>query len=110
MSVLRGEKFMYIEEFIPIIAAFFFIGGVIITVPVLMSQIAKHRPVRAASSADAYLAANETQIAAKEDAFLKTNTTRRELTSNLSSGGTGGIGRAGGISTRPAMRSPGRRR
>ena len=105
---------MDIGVFIPVLAAFFFIVGAGITVPVLMSQVAKHRPVRSASSADAYLVAEESRIAAKEDAFLKTNTTRREIASSSSLGGGG----TGGISTqsaaRPQMRSsmrlPGRKR
>jgi hypothetical protein len=69
-----------------ILVAFFFGGGGVITGIVMYIEIKKHRPVKAASDANLYIEAGETQMTTAEDTFLRTHTTRVKVASSSSSG------------------------
>lgn len=71
-------------EYLGIILAFFFGGGGIITVFVMVGEYRKHRPVRAAVCADYYKVDDETKMASAEDTFLRTQTTRVKVSSSSS--------------------------
>ena len=63
-------------DIVAVIILFFVIGGGIITGIVMHLEIKKHRPVKMAADADAYVNASETQMTVSEDTFLRTRTTR----------------------------------
>ena len=61
---------------------FFIIGGGAITGVIMHLEIKKHRPVKAATDADAYVNTSETQMSVSEDTFLRTRTTRVKVASS----------------------------
>ena len=68
---------------------FFVIGGGLITGIVMHLEIKKHRPVKTATDADAYVNASETQMTVTEDTFLRTRTTKVKVQSSSSSSSGG---------------------
>ena len=69
-------------ELFTLMALFFVIGGLVITAIVMGIEISKHRPVRAATSADRYLVKEEAKMTANTDTFLRTHTTKTKVSSS----------------------------
>ena len=65
-----------------LLLTFFLVGGGIITGIVMYIEVKKHRPVKAATDADIYVNASETQMTNTEDTFMRTHTTRVRVASS----------------------------
>ena len=76
---------MEFADVFPLMVAFFFIGGGIITIIAMVKEVGKHRPVRLRFNADMYLVEDETQMRVVQDVFLRTHTTREKVSSSSSS-------------------------
>ena len=50
------------------------IGGAGLCAAVMVIEIKKHRPVKAATDADAYIVGGSVRITSSEDTFIRTNT------------------------------------
>ena len=81
------------DNIIVLLISFFLVGGGLITGIVMYLEIKKHRPVKAATDADIYVNASETQMTTTEDSFLRTHTTRVKVASSNTSAGSGNIRR-----------------
>ena len=69
-------------DIVTLMVLFFIIGGLIITAIVMAIEIAKHRPVRMARSADNYLVKDEVKMKETTDSFLRTHTTKTKVSSS----------------------------
>jgi len=70
------------SSFILTLVLFFIIGGGLITLGVMLAEVAKHRPVKSASDADFYIVEGETKMTATDDTFLRTHTTQTKVASS----------------------------
>ena len=71
-------------------AAGFAVGGIGLAAGVVTMEYKKHRPVRTATNADAYVNAGEASMDVETDTFLRTNTTRTKVASSAASSKSGG--------------------
>ena len=78
------------------VAAGFAVGGIGLTAGVVTSEYSKHRPVRKAMNADAYVNAGAARMDVQTDTFLRTNTTRTKVASSAASSRSGGARPGGG--------------
>jgi hypothetical protein len=69
-------------ELAGLLLGLFFGGGGVITALIVIREVRKHRPVKAAKCADYYVVADETRMSVVEDSFLRTHTTRVKVASS----------------------------
>ena len=65
----------------------FFAGGSVVTLVVMLIEVKKHRPVQLATNADRYISEGGVHMTAAEDVFLRTQSKTVKVSS--SSGGRG---------------------
>lgn len=92
---------------IPGMILWFFIGGGICTVVIMLMEVKKHRQVKIATNADSYITDGEANMSVVDDSFLRTHTTKTKVSSSSSS--SGGSSTRGSTSSRSSGRSTGGR-
>ena len=80
------------------------IGGIVVALILTSTEMAKHRPVKKALTADFYVEENNVRMSVVEDRYLRSHETRTKVNNTSSGGGsrgggstrTGSSGRSGG--------------